>query len=207
MYFSLVDVGTIFVGRWGSVLPFNLVLAPTELGVRQFRLRVKPLEGEIDPRDNEKTAKVEVIDRKTRILLIAGGPMRDFLVLRNQLFRDKEVISDVWLQSGKPGISQEANELLFQFPESADELFEYDAIVAFDPDWTQLDAAQADLIEQWVAEEAGGMIVVAGPVHTSTWVQGPEHGKIRALYPVEFQRRLTLLDDGLFGSKTPWPIE
>ena len=34
--------------------------------------------------------------------------MRDFIFLRNQLFRDKEVISDVWLQSGKPGISQEA---------------------------------------------------------------------------------------------------
>ena len=79
--------------------------------------------------------------------------------------------------------------------------------MAFDPDWTQLDAQQVDMLEQWVAEEAGGMIVVAGPVHTATWVQSPEHAKIRALYPVEFQRRLTLLDDGLFGSKTPWPIE
>jgi hypothetical protein len=27
------------------------------------------------------------------------------------------------------------------------------------------------------------------------------------LYPVEFQRRLTLLDDGLYGSDKPWPIE
>ena len=58
--------------------------------------------------------------------------MRDFIFLRNQLFRDKEIISDVWLQSGKPGISQEANEVLYKFPETADELFEYDAIVAFD---------------------------------------------------------------------------
>jgi hypothetical protein len=38
-------------------------------------------------------------------------------------------------------------------------------------------------------------------------VQSAEHGKIRALYPVEFQRRLSLLDDGLFGSKQPWKIE
>src|SRR5690606_30448065 len=47
---------------------------------------------------------------------------------------------------------------------------------------------------------------VAGPIHTQGWSQNPELGKIRALYPVEFQRRLTLLDDGLYGSKTPWPI-
>ena len=86
-------------------------------------------------------------------------------------------------------------------------MFDYDVIVAFDPDWTQLDAQQVDLLEQWVAEEAGGLIVVAGPVHTASWVQSPEHGKIRALYPVEFQQRMTLLDDGLYGSPTPWPIE
>ncbi|MEM9657517.1 MAG: hypothetical protein AAF961_04065, partial [Planctomycetota bacterium] len=50
-------------------------------------------------------------------------------------------------------------------------------------------------------------IVIAGPVHTAGLVQSAEHGKIRALYPVKFQQRLTLLDDGVYGSKTPWPIE
>ena len=66
---------------------------------------------------------------------------------------------------------------------------------------------QVDLLESWVAEEAGGLIVVAGPIHTSVWSQSPEHMKIRALYPVEFQRRLTLLDDGIYGSQKPWPID
>jgi len=51
------------------------------------------------------------------------------------------------------------------------------------------------------------LIVVAGPVHTAGWVQNPEYLKIRSLYPVEFQRRLTLLDDGLYGSESPWPLE
>jgi hypothetical protein len=114
---------------------------------------------------------------------------------------------DVLLQMSPPGISQDADKILAAFPSSREELFEYDAIVAFDPDWTQLDAQQVELLEQWVAEEAGGMIVVAGPVHTSGWLQSTEHAKIRSLYPVEFQRRLTLLDDGLFGSEQPWPIE
>ena len=97
-------------------MPVKFELKPEEQGVRQYKLRVRPFEGEIDRRDNEKTAKVEIIDRRTKVLLIAGGPMRDFIFLRNQLFRDKEVISDVWLQSGKPGISQEAHEILLQVP-------------------------------------------------------------------------------------------
>ena len=99
-------------------MPIKFELKPEEQGVRQYKLRVRPFEGEIDRRDNEKTAKVEIIDRRTKVLLIAGGPMRDFIFLRNQLFRDKEIISDVWLQSGKPGISQEANEILYKFPET-----------------------------------------------------------------------------------------
>ena len=114
---------------------------------------------------------------------------------------------DVLLQSALPGISQDADKILDDFPHTKEELYPYDCIVGFDPDWGLLDAQQVELLESWVAEEAGGMIVVAGPIHTAAWVQSPEHAKVRALYPVEFQRRLTLLDDGLYGSKIPWPIK
>ncbi|MGI9427688.1 MAG: VWA domain-containing protein, partial [Bythopirellula sp.] len=114
---------------------------------------------------------------------------------------------DVWLQLAQQGISQDADQLLAGFPQSKEELYEYDCIVAFDPDWTLLDAQQVDMLESWVAEEAGGLVVIAGPIHTASWVQSPEHLAIRSLYPVEFQRRLTLLDDGLYGSTTPWPLD
>ena len=42
---------------------------------------------------------VEVIDRKTRVLLFASGPMRDCQFLRNQLHRDKTMVVDVLLQT------------------------------------------------------------------------------------------------------------
>src|SRR5262245_536002 len=142
---SKEDEQTLDVGRSSQVVPIKFELKPEEQGIRQYKLRVRPFSEEIARRDNEKTAKVEIIDRRTKVLLMASGPMRDFIFLRNQLFRDKEVVSDVWLQSGKPGISQEAHEILYKFPETADELFEYDAIVAFDPDWEQLDELQVKL--------------------------------------------------------------
>ncbi len=206
------DERTIDLGSAGKVEPVKFELTPDVQGIRQFRLRVKPLEGEIDRRDNEKTAKVEVIDRKTKVLLVAGGPLRDFLFVRNQLFRDKEVISDVWLQSGKPGISQEANELLFKFPETEDELFAYDAIVAFDPDWEQLDEKQVEMLDRWVAEKAGGLIVVAGPVFTPQWSSrrrgDPRLDTIKAMYPVSFYfQGSATLSLGRFGSEKSWPIQ
>lgn len=206
------DELTLDVGKAGQVIPVKFELEPEEQGLRQYKLRVRPFEGEIDPRDNEKTAKVEILDRRTRVLLIAGGPMRDFIFLRNQLFRDKEIISDVWLQSGKPGISQEAHEVLHEFPQTADELFEYDCIVAFDPDWEQLDELQVKLLERWVAEKAGGLVVVAGPVHTPQWSSrrrgDPRIDALKALYPVAFYYQgSATLSLGRFGSEKSWPLQ
>ena len=114
---------------------------------------------------------------------------------------------DVWLQSARPGISQDAHEILGQFPDTKEELYQYDTIVAFDPDWTELDLEQVDLLERWIAEEAGGMVVISGPIHTGNWTRDSDMAKIVDLYPVEFQRRLSILDDAQFGSTTVWPIE
>jgi hypothetical protein len=181
-------------------------LEPAAVGRLELEARIAAPPDDQYADDNSRSAEMEVVDSSTRVLLVASGATRDYRFLRNQLRRDRHVTVDVLLQGAPAGISQDADKILTSFPKTKDELFAYDCIVAFDPDWMQLDALQVDLLEQWVAQEAGGLIVVAGPIHTSTWLQSAEHGKIRALYPVEFQRRLTLLDDGLFGSKSPWPI-
>jgi hypothetical protein len=180
---------------------------PAAPGALQLEARLAPLADDQYSEDNQASAEIDVVETGTRVLLLAGGPTRDYRFLRGQLRRDPHVVVDVLLQGAATGISQDAAKILSDFPRTRDELFLYDAIVAFDPDWTLLDAAQVDLLEEWVAREAGGLIAVAGPIHMAPWIQSPEHAKLRALYPVEFQARLTLLDDGLFGSKTPWPLE
>ena len=146
----------------------------------------------------DREAEIEVVDRKTRVLLFASGPMRDYQFLRNQLHRDPTMIVDVLLQTAQPGISQDANKILDHFPSTAEELYQYDCIVAFDPDWTKLDAAQVELVEKWVSEEAGGLIAIAGPIQTPHWIRSTEHAKLRDLYPVVFQNRMTLMDDGQY---------
>jgi hypothetical protein len=194
------------LGENGDAVPVSFDLEPGEAGTFVYQLKIKAPADDGNPRDNQREAEVEVIDRQTRVLLFASGPMRDYQYLRNQLFRDKSMTVDVLLQTAQTGISQESNELLERFPSTAEELYKYDCIVAFDPDWTELDATQVELLEKWVSEEAGGLIVVAGPIKTAKWTRSTEHAKLRDLYPVVFQQRLTLLDDGQYGGETPWPL-
>ena len=81
------------------------------------------------------------------MLLVASGPTREYRFLRDQLHRDRTMKTDVLLQTAQAGISQDADNILTEFPSTREELYQYDCIVAFDPDWTQLDAAQVELLE------------------------------------------------------------
>ena len=181
-------------------------------GRRVIRLRVKSIAEDKDPTDNQREVDVDIVDRKNRVLLFAGGPSREYQFLRNLLRRSElaksgEITVDILLQSASDGVSQDANEILDEFPRTMQELSQYDTIVAFDPDWRQLEPAQMEMVEKWVGEESGGLIVVAGPVFTDAWVQQPSMAPIRKLYPVEFNRRLALLEDARYGSTQPWPLE
>src|SRR5262249_25580013 len=108
-------------------VPINVAFdyVPTEPGRRLFRIRVRPVKkvAELGDEPVQDEVGIEVIDKKTRVLLVAGGPMRDYQLVRNLLHRDKTIDVDVLLQTGVPGISQESDNVIFQFPEGREELF------------------------------------------------------------------------------------
>jgi hypothetical protein len=201
------------LGADNEIVPVKFELKSDKPGRRTYHLQLAELSEDHNAADNRQEADVEIIDRKTRVLLLASAATREYQFLRNQLQRDKDVIVDVFLQGAAPGISQDAHEILFEFPATKEALYNYDAIVAFDPDWAALDAdavkrdEMLDLIERWVAEEAGGLIAIAGPVHGDDLARVPELTKIRNLYPVTFQRRLSQLTDSQFGSTEPLPVQ
>ncbi|MEX0867949.1 MAG: vWA domain-containing protein [Pirellulales bacterium] len=204
---ELLDLKTINLGPDGEDVAVDFEVPGIEVpGEYAYELSVESAAGDEDKEDNRQRFRVDVVDRKTRVLLVSGGPSREYRFLRNQLQRDKGVVVDVFLQSALDNVSQDADKILDDFPLTKDELYEYDCIVAFDPNWNTLNDQQVGLLEQWVAEEAGGMIVVPGPVFAgmriNSWAQesrlaGQEKiDKLRALYPVEFyeQRAAPALD-------------
>jgi hypothetical protein len=200
------------LGGDGEIVTVRFEVQPDQTGRRTYELAIQPPPRDHNPLDNSKTANVEVIERRSRVLILAGGPTREYQFLRTYLFRDRDTVVDVLLQTGRPGISQEADHLLFEFPADIEELSEYDCIVAFDPDWTELDLLQVQALEQWVAERAGGLIVIAGPVHTPQWADmrrtDMRFNTIRALYPVVlFSSGSPTLGLGRFGGENAWPLD
>lgn len=163
---------------------------------------------ELSEGDNERRKSISVVDRKTRVLVIAGGPMRDYQFVRNMLYRHSAIQTDVWLQTADAAgaVSQEANKILTSFPASKEELFDYDVIVGFDPDWNRLSPEQINLVSEWVFAQAGGLVVVAGDVYSSSVASDAKLEKIRELYPIVLNRFVS--DSG--GSRTviqSWPFE
>ncbi|MBX3436873.1 MAG: hypothetical protein KF861_05220, partial [Planctomycetaceae bacterium] len=114
-----------------------------------------------------------------------GRPMRDYQFAKNVLHRHRSMEVDVWLQSGAPGISQDAHEILFGFPETREALFAYDVVMAFDVDWSRVPQSQRDLLSEWVSNEGGGLMLVAGDVFTPQLAAGgQEFETLQKLSPV-----------------------
>lgn len=163
---------------------------PAAAGEFEYGLRVQS-PGLVESRadDNLKTRGVQVFDRPLRILVVAGGPMRDYQFAKNALYRHKSFEVDVWLQTGGPGISQDATELLYEFPQTREELFAYDVVLAFDPDWSLIPDDGRQMLEAWVTDFGGGVILVAGDVYTPQLAavdpdREPGYKSIFNLYPV-----------------------
>ena len=196
---KVLDTRQVTLGADGEIMPVKFELTPEEPGRRTICFRVQEAAGDQNPSDNFREAEIEIVDRKNHVLLFAGGPMRDYQFLRTLLYRDRSTTLDVLVQTGKEGMSQEGK-ILDEFPSTREAMYDYDCMVAFDPDWQALSVQQVELLENWVADQGGGLIVVAGPIYTGAaingWMQNKAMTPIRNLYPVEFPRRLSSAESG-----------
>jgi uncharacterized membrane protein len=187
-------------------------VTPREVGPWIYELKVLAPTSDSNAADNQFESEVRVVEPNSTILILAGGPTREYQFVRNLLFREPTVQSHVFLQSSGPGVSQEAKQLLTEFPKTLAEMTKYDAVIAFDADWTQLTSEQIDVLETWVSQQAGGLIVVAGPVSTPKWAGNNGNGNrnaeiLRGMVPVIMNTRgARLVSIGRFESETAWPL-
>lgn len=160
---------------------------------------------ELKADDNVKSANVSVSNKRTRVLMVAGGPMRDYRFLTGIVSRNPSFKARAFLQTVDPAtfeaVSQSV-ELLTEFPATMEELngppegdsdeTGYDVIVFFDPDWNALVDLQPNvlpLLKRWVSEFSGGVVFVAGDVFTHDLARASENDggplePVHTLYPV-----------------------
>ncbi len=194
-----------------SSLAFDI--QPREIGSWIYEVKALPPEQDSNPMDNALESEVRVVEPKSTVLIIAGGPTREYQFVRNMLFRDPTVQSHVYLQTGGAGVSQEAKKLLTEFPKTRLEMSQYDCVIGFDADWTALEFEQVDVLEKWIAEQAGGLVMVAGPVSTPKWAGNQGNGNrkaevIRNLSPLVVNTRGSrMVSIGRFEAETAWPLE
>jgi uncharacterized membrane protein len=142
--------------------------------------------------DGAPAPRREKLSRPLRVLLFAGSATREYQFLRSLLVRESEskrVELSIHLQppgkEKRAGVVQDVpkERLLDTFPTQLDG---YDAIVAFDPDWTRLTAEAQTALQKWV-QKGGGLVLIAGPINTiqlARPVQQRKLAPIRDLYPV-----------------------
>ncbi|MCG8651945.1 MAG: VWA domain-containing protein, partial [Pirellulales bacterium] len=207
---EVIDSKKAKVSSDGTLSGIRFELEPESVGRRRLAVRVVSPPEDQNKEDDSRDARYEVVSRKLRVMAVAGGPTREYRFVRNLLFRDNSIELDVWLQTGREGLSQDADRVLQEFPSTAEALFEYDAIIVFDPDWMKFKIESLDLLDRWLSEQAGGMILVAGPVFHPYWSRkrtNPRVPKIAGFFPVNLSTRGALLGGGRQGGTTSWPID
>lgn len=189
-----------------AAVRFDVAGLPTP-GDHTLAVRVAAPAGDSTPGDDLQAAAIEVVDRVTRVLLMAGGPGREYQFMRNVLHRDPSFEVDVLLGTAVPGISQDSRRILDAFPPADESLAAYDAVVAIDYDWRQVEPAGWSRLERWVARESGGLFLVAGGIHMEGWLGDPRSAPLRGLYPVELRRPGQLPVGAAGGEENPLPLE
>ena len=174
-------------------------------GRRSLVVRVAAPDADQTPADDAQEAEIDVVDRVTQVLLLAGGPSREYQFMRNVLQRDKSFAVDVLLGTAAAGVSQDARAILDAFPASDEALAAYDAIVAFDYDWRLLDPPAVARLDRWVARESGGLLLFAGGLFSDAWPAAPHTAAILGLYPVEL-RRGPRFGSGSQAAAEPMPL-
>ena len=203
----VIEAADVVLGADGALATARFDVPGLEAtGRRELVMRVAAPAEDRTPADDVQMAEVEVVDRVTQVLLMAGGPSREYQFMRNVLERDKSFAVDVLLGTATPGVSQDARRILDAFPSTAEALGEYDVIVAFDYDWRLLDAAAQARLERWVARESGGLVLVAGGVFMEAWLADPQTGVVRALHPVELRRTVQAAFESPEAREQPMPL-
>ena len=147
---------------------------PRSVGQYEYRARVEDAGPELTQDDNVATAAVRVVRQQIRVLLIAGEPSPEVQFLRNALQRDQHVDFSAWMQHADPGFRQPGDRPIARLPNDLAELRRYDAVLLVDPDMRALGPQWPEMLTNFVGQDGGGLIFVAGELHSQQLFESAE---------------------------------
>ena len=140
----------------GEEVRVTFRVTPSTPGVHRYSVSVPQAAGELSTANNSRVVVTTAMKGKIRVLLLAGRPSWDFAFFGRELAADRNVdVESVVRRSGSPVSDIEGSP-----PRSRAELFDYDLVVLFEPDWS------APLVPpEWLrafARDRGGGLLFAG---------------------------------------------
>ncbi len=160
-----------------GLLQLDFPVQEARRGLFQYTVRLDPLPGEADTRNNERVLFARVVDQKTRALLVEARPHWDSKFLLRALQEDPnlEVTSIFYLTPNKvfavrertsdETLEKQADILPLQMPRTREELYAYDCILLGKDMDTLLGADELKMLRDYAAERGGGLVFFRGPAY------------------------------------------
>jgi hypothetical protein len=171
----------------GKTTRSELVFTPTEVGEFEFVIDIQPVDGEKNTANNVRKRRIAVRKDKIRVLLVDREPRWEYRELKALLEREKTVELKVLLQEADPEYATEDRVALARMPARREEVFAHDVIVLGDVDPSFLNGTAIENLRDFVGENGGGLVLVAGPrFNPVAWRDTP----LDPLFPVDLSTTL-----------------
>ncbi len=175
----------------------ELLMRPDEPGELNLIVEADAQAGEIDAADNAREIQMAVLDAKINVLYVEGYPRWDYRYLKTEMMRDRTVNISCLLTSADPTFAQEGDRPITRFPQTPEELADYDVVLFGDVDPREFSDSQLQLVADFVSRKGGGFAMTAGPRFSpQAWKGTP----IEAILPVDVTR--TQAEDWGIGGAT-----
>ncbi len=161
-------------------------------GVVRYCVRAKPLPGESDPKNNERTVFARVADEKNKVLVVEARPYWDTKFLLRALQKDPnlEVTAAFLLNREKVfTVAQQASSDItattqvgsgVAMPRTREELFKYDCLVFGRGVDTAFTAEELTLLKDYLTARGGSVLFARGKAY------GFDNADLADLEPVEW---------------------
>ena len=175
----------------------NLTDTPKDKGLRAYKVELEQFDDEAFMANNTRTVNIAVTEERTKLLIVGGRPRWEIRYLRN-LFagRDKSVqlqyvllhpdrIGDVKPPKVHASASRASEQVeASALPENEGEWLKFDVIVLGDVSPDAIGKEEARILEKFVAERAGTLVVIAGPRYMP---HAFADSVLREMLPVRFE--------------------
>jgi len=175
------------LGETGEITTGRIEFRPEVPGAFRARVEVAEQDGELFTDNNLDEKPIRVLDERIKVLYVEGPPRYDYKYLAHALVRDPTMEARVLLTSADPEYPQESSvgiSPISRFPRTREELFEYHVVILGDVPETFLSREQMQWLVEFVDDQGGGVVFVAG----RWFLPGRYRGTpLEPLFPVELE--------------------